>query len=148
MIVGLVAGWVILLVVGYIAAIRLWLRKPVVTFVEPRAHQPRGYADLMELGRRVYDQERVDDSDDDHDWEWDSGDNDIHSLDERFHAIIEKMRNLPGINADDVRIAYLGFDIAYPTDGDVEGEFQAWLDTPEGKFMQYLAKKGDTNANA
>ena len=139
-----------------ILAWRHYYRQPVVTFVEPRAHQPRGYADLMALGRRVYDQEREDEClycpdkpCECHEWPWvEADDEDIHSLNARFDGIIDKMREIPGINAEDLRIAYLGFDIAYPTDEDVEGEFQAWLDTPEGKFMQYLAKKGDTNANA
>jgi hypothetical protein len=93
--------------------------------------------------QHLYDQE------DDHDWPWaEAEDEDIHSLNARFDNIIDKMREIPGIDAEDLRIAYLGFDIAYPTDGDVEADFQAWMETPEGKFMQYLAKKGDTNADA
>lgn len=99
---------------------------------------------------KLYDQEREDDTYHDHDWPWAEPpeDEDIHSLNARFDGIIDKMREIPGINAEDLRLAYLGFDIAYPTDGDVEADFQAWMDTPEGKFQAYLAKKGDTNADA
>jgi hypothetical protein len=108
-----------------------------------RHHSPRRDGQGLGVRQHLYDQEHnYTVRNHDHDWEWPE-DNDIHSLDERFHAIIEKMRGLPGINAEDLRLAYLGFDIAYPTDGDVEADFQAWLNTPEGKFRQYLNNNGE-----
>lgn len=82
---------------------------------------------------------------DDHDWEWPEVplNADIHDLDERFQRIIDRMRGLPGIDAESVRMAYLGFDLTFANRGDVEDEYQAWLqNTNEGRFTQYLIDNG------
>jgi hypothetical protein len=107
-------------------------------FAQPtRAGGLRRGQGMLTASRVPYDQE------DDHNWDWPNvpEDADVQELDERFKAIIDKMRDLPGVDAESVRIAYLGFGDTFI--GNIEDEFQAWLDTPEGKFRQYLNNNGE-----
>lgn len=95
----------------------------------------------------LYDQEREDDTYSD--WEFPNQppeDVTIQELDERFQRIIDKMRSVPGIDPESVRMAYIGFDMSYAdmlNRGDVEDEYHTWLkETTEGQFQQYLIDHG------